>query len=342
MNIRLQPVLLHLPLLVGVLCLGGVAQAQYTGPAITSPATLASAPESVMKIEYEDIKIMPGDIISIATLGAPELTTTMMTSPGDITTPSTAAVGGIKVDPKGQIELPYLGAVIIAGMTPSEAATYLDNALLKRGILVDPQVSVELMDSPTRLVTVLGEVQKPAPIPAFGHLRLLDAITACQGFTPFASHTITIRRLGSSDPITIELGVDPKAANIGNIPLLPGDTIIVPRVGNIFVVGEVRVSESFPLSSNTPITVMRAISMAGGLKYSAALSKARIIRNTADQQHIEIMLDLKKLMNGKQQDIAMISDDVLFIPANSFKATISSGGATVAASLFYGAIYATK
>jgi polysaccharide export outer membrane protein len=120
---------------------------------------------------------------------------------------------------------------------------------------------------------------------------------------------------------------------------MAGDTVIVPKVGSVFVVGQVKTQSAFPLSGNTPITVMRAIAMAGGVNYGAALSKARIIRTTADNQHIEIMLDLKKLMYGKQQDVALVSDDVLFIPSNTFKATLAAGGASVAATLLYQGAY---
>jgi polysaccharide export outer membrane protein len=341
MGIRLKSISFVLLLTIGALGFCGLAaHAQYLGPAISSPAQVASAPDTAMNVEYNDIKIMPGDVIAIATLGAPELTTTIQAASASITSSSTSSVPGLKVDPMGQIQLPYLGTVAVAGLTPSEVAARLGKALKERGILVDPQVSVVLVDSPTRVITVLGEVQKPMPIPAFGHLRLLDAIAACGGFTPLASHTITVRRLGVPDPITIELGVDPKMANLGDIPLLASDTVVVPKVGNVFVVGEVKNTIAFPLSTNTPITVMRAITMAGGLKYSAALSKTKIIRTTADHQRIEIMLDLKKMMDGKQQDVALISDDVLMVPANTFKSIIVSGGAQVAASLLYGGTYA--
>jgi len=330
MGVQFKSVLVSIPLAAAALSFGASATlAQYAGPAITSTSPAASAPDFAMNAEYGDFKILPGDIISIATVGIPEFSGT-----------SSATVPGLKVGPKGQVELPYLGSVMFAGLTPSEAAVYLSRALKERGILVDPQVSVALMDSPTRVITMIGEVAKPAPVPAFGQLRLLDAISACGGFTQLASHTVTVRRRGSSAPITVELGVDPKMASESNIPLMAGDTVIVPRVGNVFVVGEVKTEEAFPLSSNAPITVMRAISMAGGLKYSAALSKARIIRTTVDNQRVEIKFDLKKLMNGKEQDIALVSDDVLFIPANAFKNTLSSGGAAVASSLLYGSVYA--
>jgi len=343
MDGRMKSVLFSFVLATGALSFSGSAAfAQYAGTAVSSASQVASAPDSAFKVEYDEIKVMPGDIIAIATPGVPELTTTAPAAPGAITTSGAGTVDGLKVDAKGQIALPYLGTVNVAGMTTSEIAASLNKALVDRGILVEPQLSVSLVDSPTRLITVLGEVQRPAPLPAYGHLRLLDAISACGGFTPLASHSITIRRLDDPTPITVELGTDPKNATAGNIPLLPGDTVIVSKVGSVYVVGEVRAAEALPLSSNAPITVMRAISMAGGLKYSAALSKARIIRATGNNQHVEIMLDLKKLMNGKQQDVALLSDDVLFIPANAFKATISAGGVAVMSGFLNSTIYALK
>jgi len=319
-----------------------VTSAQFAGPSIASHGAESQATSPTTHAQYPDIEIMPGDVISITTYGAPELTTSAQTTSGTLFGGNSSVVSGIKVGARGEITLPYLGSITISGQTPSEVAVFLRRELMGRGFLVDPQVSVELVDSPMRVITVIGEVIKPEPVPAFGQLRLLDVISSCGGFTALASHTITVQRPGRDEPITVQLGVDPNKANAGDIPLIAGDTIIVPKVGNIFVVGEVKSEESFPAASNTPITVMRAISMAGGLKYSAALSKARIIRKTDDNKRVEIMLDLKKLMNGKQQDIALNSDDILFIPSNAFKATLSAGGAGVAATLLYGVTYAAS
>jgi len=316
--------------------------AQYAGPSIAASSSVSGAPESAMKVDYENSRIMPGDVVAIATLGVPELTTTMSASAGSISSLGSSPVVGIKVSTTGQVELPYLGTVVLAGLTPSEAAAKLGKELKERGILVDPQITVDLVDSPTRVITVIGEVQKPSPVPALRQVRLLDAISVCGGLTPLASHTVTVRRVGNPDPIVVELGIDPRMSNLANIPLLAGDTVIVPKVGNVFVVGEVKTEQALPLAGNSPITVMRAISMVGGLKYSAALSKTRIIRTTEGNRHVEIRLDLAKLMNGKQQDIALAADDVLFIPANPIKAALMSGGASVAATLLYGSVYAAN
>jgi polysaccharide export outer membrane protein len=246
---------------------------------------------------------------------------------------------GLKVGAQGEIVLPYLGVVKVAGLTPSEAALYLEKELKEKGILVDPQVTVSLVDSPTRVITVLGEVQKPSPVPAFGQLRLLDVISACGGFTPLASHAITVRRPGDAEPITVILGTDPKMTDEANIPLMAGDTVIVSKVGNVFVVGQVKTPSAIPLSSNAPITVMRAIAMAGGLNYGAALSRVVIIRKTPDDQHVEIQMDLKKVMHGKERDVALASDDVLLVPTNGFKAGMAVGGAGVTTGVISGLVY---
>jgi len=102
------------------------------------------------------------------------------------------------------------------------------------------------------------------------------------------------------------------------------------------VLGYVKTPAAIPLANNAPITVLRALAMVGGVNYGAGLSKARIIRTTADNQQVEIRLDLKKIMFGQQQDVALLSNDILLVPANAFKAGMAAGGAGVVASLLYG------
>lgn len=321
------------------LVLGVSASAQYQGDAVTSPPQPAGVTGSLAAPDLSAIRIQPGDVISIATVGVPELTTATQTSTGGIVNgAANGVVLGIKVGAGGEISLPYLGSVKIAGMTPSETAAYLANALEKGGFLVDPQISVQLVDSPTRAISVLGEVLKPSPIPAFGNIRLLDALSACGGLTPLASHTVTIRRAGQTEPITVELGTDPRTAAASDIPLLPGDTVIVSKVGSVFVLGYVKTPSAIPLSGNAPLTVLRALAMAGGVNYAAGLSKARILRTTADNQQVEIRLDLRKIMFGKQQDVTLVSNDILLVPGNAFKAGMASAGAGLASSVIYGAV----
>jgi len=316
------------------------ARGQFAGPAVGTPSSAAEAPASALHAEYGAIRIKPGDVVAITTYGVPELTTTTMTTVDSPGSPSGGGnANGIKIGSQGEVVLPYLGVVKLAGMTPEEASLYLEKELKEKGILVDPQVSVSLVASPTRVITVVGEVEKPEPVPAFGQLRLLDVISACGGFTPLASHDITVRRMGDPNPITVILGTDPRSSDEANIPLMAGDTVIVPKVGNVFVVGQVKTPEAIPLSSNAPITVMRAIAIAGGLNYGAAMSKVVIIRRMSNDERVEIQLDLKKVMDGKEKDVALASDDVLLVPSNGFKRGLAGGGAGVLAATTSGLVY---
>jgi len=302
---------------------------QYAGPALTSPPVAAGA-GLASAVEIDATRIVPGDVISITTLGAPELT--LSGSAGGI-------LSGVRIGNQGEFEFPYLGSVKLAGMSEEEAAQYLRKALKEGGFLADPQVIVEIVNSPTRVVTMIGELQHPQPVPAFASVRLLDAVSLCGGFTNFASHTLTVQRAGVAEPLTVELGNNPRSSSLSDILLRAGDTVIVPRVGNVYVMGEVKTVGAIPLSSNTPITVMRAIILSGGLKFPAARGRASIIRTTPDNQRIEIRLDLKKVVAGKEPDVALLSDDVLYVPTNRSKAIMAAGGAQIFASLLYQGLY---
>lgn len=339
MNLRRYRSMCALVTFTGFLLSGSAAVfGQFAGPALGAPSAVASTSGSA-SVHYGDVKIMPGDIISIETYGAPELSTVSATSLNNPGSTGSGVVPGMKVGAQGEIVLPYLGVVKIAGMTPPQVAVYLEKLLAEGGFLVDPQVSVELVDSPTRVITVVGEVIKPQPIPAFGQLRLLDVISACGGFTPLASHTITVRRPGEAESTTVILPTDPRKTDAANIQMMAGDTVVVPKVGNVFVVGQVKQPMAIPLAGNAHVTVLRAISMSGGLLPGAALSRVTIVRTTPDHQHIQITLDVAKVMKGKQRDVALMSDDLLLIPSNKFKAGIASSGTAIAGGATSGLVY---
>lgn len=315
------------------------ALAQYAGPAMGTQTAGVTGSAAEMHLRYQDLKIMPGDDVAIETVGLPELTTTATTTPALPGVPGSSPVQGIKVGAQGDVELAYLGTVHLAGLTPSQASEYLETDLKEKGILTDPQVAVQLVDSPTRVITVVGQVEKPQQVPAFGPIRLLDVISACGGLTPLASHTVTIRRKGYAEPITVILGSNPEADDATNIPLIAGDTVIVSEVGDVFVVGLVKDPQAIPLTSNQPMTVLRAISMSGGVLYGAATSKVTILRTMPNHRRVRIRLDLRKVMDGKEQDVALMSDDVLLVPRNGFKSTISGGAASVIGGTATGVIY---
>jgi polysaccharide biosynthesis/export protein len=298
---------------------GGIVFGQYVGPAVGLAGNSYSAPQLDEAVAVRDAKILPGDAIGIAILGSPELT-----------------IPSLRVTPTGDVALPYLGSVHVADQTSSSISVALATKLKEAGLLVDPQITVAILESPSRVITVVGEVKQPQMVPAFSNFRLLDVIAACGGFTPSASHTLTVQKRGSNEAVTVRLSVDPRMSDETNISLAPGDAVIVPKVGRIFIVGQVKAEQAIALEGNDPITVMRAIALAGGLKYGAALSGARIVRNADPKARTEVALDLKKIMNGQRPDPLLLANDILYIPTNAVKAGLANGGAAVAATSIYG------
>jgi protein involved in polysaccharide export with SLBB domain len=135
-----------------------------------------------------------------------------------------------KISKEGTITFPLLGNVKLAGLTMSQAAARLTD-LLKRDFLVNPRVSMTVVNFSKKRFTVLGQVNSPGikEMPDQEGLDLLEAIGMAGGYTRIANPgKITIkRREGGSESV---IQVDGKAMAKGNgkgFQIKPGDTITV-------------------------------------------------------------------------------------------------------------------
>jgi polysaccharide export outer membrane protein len=91
----------------------------------------------------------------------------------------------VQTDASGHVAFPLVGTVDAAGRTPEEIARIIADRL--RGKYVrDPQVSVNLIETLSQVVTVDGQVQKPGIYPVVGDMSLLRAIASAQGTTEYA------------------------------------------------------------------------------------------------------------------------------------------------------------
>ena len=131
-----------------------------------------------------------GDIVSVtifeAAAGGLFIPTEASVRPGNfVTIPNQA------VDDRGNISVPYAGIIRAKGRTQVEVQQAIVDALKNRAI--EPQVVVSLVDQRTSLISVLGEVNRPARFPANMEAeKILDAITRAggpksQGFDTFVS-----------------------------------------------------------------------------------------------------------------------------------------------------------
>lgn len=219
----------------------------------------------------------------------------------------------VRVARDGSISLPFVGQVQVGGLTTRQLATDLQTRLSQGGYFNDPQVSVFVKEYATQGVSVLGEVQKPGVYPLLGSRTLFDMLSAASGTTQTAGDKVYItHRDRPQQPEIIKLTYDARGATQSNVPVFPGDTIIVQRAGMVYVVGNVQKPTGIAMV-DPGLTVLKAIALAQGIAPNAALDKARLVRKTSDGQ-IAIPLQIKKMLAAQAPDMRVEPEDVIFIP----------------------------
>jgi polysaccharide export outer membrane protein len=136
----------------------------------------------------------------------------------------------LRISKDGTASFPLLGTVKLGGKTVEEAKTLIRD-LLAQDYLVDPQVTVTVLEYAKRRFTVLGQAQKPGSyeIPGEESINLLQAIAMAGGFTRLASiGKITItREVGDKKVTTVLDGGD--TARCSSFAIQPEDTITIPQ-----------------------------------------------------------------------------------------------------------------
>lgn len=233
----------------------------------------------------------------------------------------------------GSITLPLVGRMIVTG-TPAEDLQRRLNDQLKPFVL-EPNVLVSLAGPQSRHVSILGAVNQPGVHVIRGCGTLVDAISRAGGLRQDAGNMIKITRSATripagKDPLQTDQdsGADYQVIDIrvsdlieahrpeANVLLQPDDTISVPRAQLVYVVGAVQRAGGFPLNERDTISVLEALSLAGGLASTPAAQRSRIIRGP-DAKRTEIAVDLRKILNGKHPDVLLQADDILFIPSST-------------------------
>jgi polysaccharide export outer membrane protein len=287
-----------------------VARAQFNGPALTSastinqPVALTTDPAILFPAKH-DLRLFPGDLIAVHLY------------------PSADYAPTVRVSLDGSIQLPLVGAIQVKGLTMPEAERLIADKLIAAGMYRNPQVTLQLTESPNQMATVTGELH--AVVPIIGQSRLLDVLTAAGGLPPTASHTLTIHRLGLDQPIVVSLGSDPMTSEKSNIPIFSGDTIIVARAGAVYMLGAFKNVGAIPLQQNSPLTLMQASSLAGGAGFEGKMDDLRLVRTVGANRTV-VRLDMKRVLQGKDPDPILQTDDIVFLPNSLMKSAIKSGG----------------
>ena len=228
----------------------------------TSPAASASAaaprPEAILGV---------GDTLKITVYQNPDLT-----------------VEAARVSENGQINFPLIGSVAIGGLTVGAAEQKIAKMLRDGGFVLRPQVTIQVAQIRSSVISILGQVAKPGrfPIETVG-AKVSEMIAAAGGVLPTGADVVTL--VGTRNGRSIKLDIDlPAILQSGkselDIPVDNGDIIYVDRAPTAYMYGEVQRPGAFRIERG--MTLMQALAQNGGLTARGTQRGIKVHRRNAN------------------------------------------------------------
>ncbi len=243
----------------------------------------------------------------------------------------------LTVDENGSVNVPYIGGIRAEGQTLSALRERLITRYRQQTL--DPEITLSLLKSTSRLATILGDVRNDGRIevPLEG-LSLVEMVAQAGGTgAPTWEVQVQLMRSGQRETVLLsDVFHFPK----NNVSILPGDIVhIVHNPRRYIVMGAVRRPGATEVDTEE-VSILDLLSAAGGLETTRAAPGAVFIyRNERGTQPVVFMLDLSQpdsLFLGETFQVR--ADDVMYagtadaITLNRFLSLIFSPLSSVASS----------
>ncbi len=273
-------------------------------------------------LPFTSYRVGPEDLLSVTVLDSPEFSRQ------------------VRVNGEGMIRLPLVRqAIPAAGKTTAELEQTIAGVLIGEELLREPAVSVTVREFHSKPVTVTGAVRAPLVFQALRPLSLTEALSRAGGVSEDAGGEVLVTVPEEGRPasqVRVPLrsvleGSDPKA----NLLLRGGEEVRVPSTGRVFIIGSVSRPGPVSLGEGQPLSLLQAVAMAGG-PLATATKKAYLLRPAdGGATHREIPFDLKKLMTGREENLVLQANDVIFVPDSRLRRLAAGVGPAAANSVIY-------
>jgi len=312
--------LIEVTLVLFISCFEVSAQQPTPNPALTTASTTTNSPAVADDARY---RIGPGDVLDIRIYNRPTLSR-----------------DGVRVEGNGKFRMPLIETEI-QGACKTEGELAKDISTQYARFYKNLQVDVFIKEYHSNQVAIIGAVNDQSRFELQRRIRLLELLTYAKGPSTKAGQTInvvhstapTLCKAASDDEtaaftsyrLSDTLQGDPKA----NPYLEQGDIVTIPEADQVYVVGNVFMPVTIPLKE--PITLSRAIAMAGGIKQDTKKDKVRVVRQEAGTNvKKEIIVDLTAIEKRSAEDIQLLPNDIVDVPASTGRSILRGliGGGT--------------
>jgi polysaccharide biosynthesis/export protein len=275
---------------------------------------------------YKDYQVGPEDQLAIVIFGQDNLNREL------------------RVNGQGEIAMPLVGVLKVAGLTPQQIQKHLEE-LYNARYLVNPQITVSVKEYRHQRVAVTGAVAKPGSYEIIGPRTLLEVLSLAGGFSNVpnaqtgqagdvvdvirhqnASDMAKTMKAGSSSqpftPKTQTLVIDLRRLVSGqdpqlNIPVRSGDVIHVPFAGTAYVLGGVKKPGNIAVKEN--LTVSQAVAMAGGIDPLLGTNNITVMRFDDRGKPISIKTNLSNIIARSDPDLPLKDSDVVVVNESTIK-----------------------
>jgi polysaccharide export outer membrane protein len=252
-------------------------------------------------------RLGPGDEIRVDVLGV-----------GDLS-------GDFRIDGTGHVSLPLIGEVSISGYSLSEAEKVLEREY-GENYLRNPQIGIRVIEFRSQQFTALGAVGRPQIYSTQRKVTLLEALAMAGGLGSNASGTIyltdRVRNVedGSMQARNLIIDIEEltERGTQQNLVLGEAAVINVPEAGSFFVEGAVESPGVYTQSGD--ITVLKAITMAGGLRFEAKRSEINVLRRDPESnewQRQTVAMD--EIRNSPIADVLLRDGDIVMVESGAIR-----------------------
>jgi polysaccharide export outer membrane protein len=315
-----------------LVCTQCLAQQQYSAPKVgggssfdnttTLSGNVGTPPKrplgsvSAVPEGFSKLKLSPGFLLSMEVYDVPEFST------------------DLRVDADGNVSVPMLGPVHVAGGTLTEAASVISQRLHNNKILNNPHVNLNITQYAGASMSVLGEVRNPGRVELLAPHNLADVLALAGGETQYAGNVIEIRHTSgvSPDKELITHSRSNKDSVLSSTVVLPGDIVTVRRAGIVYVLGSVNRPGGYVMQEDGELNLLQAISLAYGTNIQAAVGSMRLVRKLPDGQVQEMDVRYRDVVKGKIPPPKLQAEDVVYVPVSKMKTVLSAGLTSSAAS----------
>jgi polysaccharide export outer membrane protein len=239
-----------------------------------------------------DYRMGTGDVLRITVYGQPDLTTEA------------------RVSEAGSITFPLIGDVKLAGITPAQGETEIAKRLSKGGFILEPFVTLNVVQYRGQQISVLGRVNRPGKYNLEKIGRVTDALALASGIASDGADTVTLVRTRDGKPEYRNIDVIAlfqPGGEASNELVQDGDIINVARQPMFYIYGEVQRPGAFRLEQN--MSVVQALSMGGGVTARGTQRGIKIMRRDANGVMQELDTQLSDLVK---------KDDVIYVKESLF------------------------